>query len=400
MEGLWERVGVVGPLLPHVRGYAEDLTRRGYADRSVDEAVRRVSHLSRWLSEQGLLTADLTPQLIDDFRHARRQAGWRTRSMRAFVPLLTYLSGINVIQVPGPKVPATTDERLLDTYRKYLVQERGLVDSTVGKYARMAAEFLRKRSQDGAVDLTNLTPTDIVEEVLVECRRRRPGAAMRWVTELRSWLRFLEVDGRLPNRLTDAVPYVPRWRDAALPQALKPGEVARLLDACDRGGVAGRRDYAVITLLARLGLRAREVANLRLDDIDWRHGEITVQAKGRCEQLPLPSDVGEALHACLRDRPAIASRHVFLTVLAPTLGMGASGIGCVVRRVSERAGMGPFGAHRLRHTAATEMLREGASLAEIGQVLRHQDVQTTAIYAKVDYEKLRVLTRLWPGGGR
>jgi site-specific recombinase XerD len=151
-------------------------------------------------------------------------------------------------------------------------------------------------------------------------------------------------------------------------------------------------------LLARMGLRSLEVANLKLDDVDWRRGEIVVHAKAHRECLPLPSDVGRALNAYLHDRPRASCRSVFLTVLAPIEGLAASGIGCVVRRACRRAGLPPFGAHRLRHTVATQMLNAGASLAEVGQVLRHRDPQTTAIYAKVDQASLRSVAQCWPGG--
>jgi len=182
---------------------------------------------------------------------------------------------------------------------------------------------------------------------------------------------------------------------------MKPEEEAQLLGACVRDTAAGCRDFAVLKLLSRLGLRSREVANLTLEDIDWRHGEITVRAKGRCEQLPLPADVGESLYQWLRRRPGqAASRHVFLTVNAPVVGISSSGVRTIVRRASGRAGLVPVGAHRLRHTAATAMLRSGASLAEVGQVLRHQELQTTAIYAKVDHAHLRELARPWPGAPR
>ena len=400
MEGLWTRVATKGPLLPYVAGFAEDLARQGYADRTVDGTVRLISHLSHWLADRGRGAADLTPGLLEQFLQARREAGHHARSARAFAPLFAHLSGIGVVATLNPTTPTTPTEKLLDAYRRYLVWERGMAPTSVRAYTAMASTFLLNRSVDGAVSVDNLTPTEIIRELLAECRRRRPGSAMRWQSELRSLLRFLVVEGRISSRLAQAVPAVPRWRDASLPRALNPEDVARLLDACDRSTPAGSRDFAILTLLARLGLRRQEAVNLKLDDIDWRHGEITVQAKGRCEQLPLPSDVGEALSSYLRDRPRVAFRNLFLTVLAPVVGIGASGMGSVVRRACRRAGLPPFGAHRLRHTAATELLRAGASLSEVGQVLRHQDQQTTAIYAKVDRANLRGLAQLWPGGAR
>jgi integrase len=200
-------------------------------------------------------------------------------------------------------------------------------------------------------------------------------------------LRFLEIEGRTRSGLLQAVPSVPGWKGVSLPKYLVADELDRLLTGCDRGTRTGRRDFAIITLLARLGLRSLEAATLKLDDIDWHRGEIVVQAKGRCERLPLPSDVGQALTSHLYDRPRGSCRNVFLAVLAPIEGLDASGVRCVVRRACRRAGLPPFG------TAATQMLNAGASLAEVGQVLRHHDPQTSAIYAKVDRASLRGLTQ-------
>ena len=260
------------------------------------------------------------------------------------------------------------------------------MQTTVRAYLVSANRFLAKRLEAGQASLERLTPREVTEAVLAECRRRKPGAAKRWLTELRSLLRFLEIEGRTRTGLLQAVPAVPGWKGVSLPRYLTADEVARLLRGCDQGSPVGRRDFAIITLLARLGLRSLEVANLKLDDIDWRRGEIVVQAKGRCEHLPLPPDVGQALASYLHDRLRVSCRSVFLAVLAPLDGLDASGIRSVVHRACRRAGLPLFGTHRLRHTAATQMLNAGASLAEVGQVLRHHDPQTTAIYAKVKAE--------------
>jgi site-specific recombinase XerD len=219
---------------------------------------------------------------------------------------------------------------------------------------------------------------------------------------MRSFLRFAVVEGLTAWPLATAVPSVARWTAVGLPRGLTRVEVAALLASCDQRRAIGRRDYAILVLLARLGLRAAEVAALRLDDIDWRAGEIVVRGKGRTEErLPLPSDVGEAIAVYLRrGRPQRPEREVFLRAAAPLRGLAPEGVSEVVRAASERAGLGSFGAHRLRHTAGTEMLRAGASLTEVAQVLRHRSVTTTAIYAKVDHLALRELAMPWPGVGR
>jgi site-specific recombinase XerD len=227
-------------------------------------------------------------------------------------------------------------------------------------------------------------------------------SAERLVNGLRSFLRFALVEGLIAGPLASAVPSVARWSGAGLPRGLACGQVTALLASCDRGRATGKRDYAILVLLARLGLRAAEIAALRLDDIDWRAGEIVVRGKGRTEErLPLPCDVGEAIADYLRHgRPRRPEREVFLRAVAPLRGLAPEGVSEVVRAASERAGLGSFGAHRLRHTAGTQMLRAGASLPEVAQVLRHRSVATTCIYAKVDHLALRQLAMPWPGAGR
>jgi len=217
------------------------------------------------------------------------------------------------------------------------------------------------------------------------------------VCALRSFLRYLHLAGLIGAPLAWAVPSVADLRDRSLPRGLEPAAIKKLLVSCDRRTLIGRRDYAVLLLLSRLGLRAGEVAAIELDDIDWRAGLLLVRGKGgRHDMLPLPVDVGEALVAYLRRRPRCECRALFLRVTAPREGMNRCTVAWVVRAACDRAALPRVGAHRLRHTTATEMLRRGASLAEIGQVLRHREQKTTAIYAKVDRKALRRLARPWP----
>ncbi len=219
------------------------------------------------------------------------------------------------------------------------------------------------------------------------------------VAALRALLRFLYFEGELSRQLVDAVPSVAVWRLSGLPRRLEGEQVRRLLGACDRGTVQGRRDFAIVTVLVRLGLRAGAVAALVMGDIDWRAGEITPVGKGgRSERLPLPVDVGEAIVAYLRDgRPhRTLDGAVFVRMLAPYRALSRDGVSMVVTKAARRAGLGQVGAHRLRHTAASEMLRAGAGLPEIGQVLGHRAAATTAIYAKVDRDGLRQIARPWP----
>jgi integrase len=210
---------------------------------------------------------------------------------------------------------------------------------------------------------------------------------------------FLHVDGVLEESLAGAVPRVAGWRLAGLPRALDSGVAQRLVGSCDRDTVIGRRDLAILLLLWRLAVRRGEVAAITLDDVDWRAGHLRVCGKSRrVELLPLPWDVGEALAGyVLGDRPRVEARGVFVSVHAPHRPLTPGAVGNVVARAAERAGLSGVTTHRLRHTAATEMLRGGASLTEIGQALRHRQTQTTAIYAKVDVETLRSVARPWPG---
>jgi integrase/recombinase XerD len=391
------RVRVRGPLAGYAAGFAACLAGAGYTPLSAANQVRLLAHVSRWLEERGLGPGDLTGKRAEEFLAARRAAGYTCRlSGRGLAPLLGFLRGLGAVPEPECLVPAGAVDVLLERYRGYLVGERGLAPGTVRYYLDEARGFLAGRERG----LGELSAAEVSGFVAAECRRRGTGSAKILVTALRSVLRFLVVEGLVMPGLQDAVPAVAGWRGGGLPKALPDGQVAALLAACDRGTATGRRDFAVLVLLSRLGLRACEAAALELDDIDWRDGTVTIRGKGRRdERLPLPPDAGEALAGYLRDgRPAGgAGRRVFLASRAPGGGMSPSAVKAVVRYACRRAGIAEAGAHRLRHSAATGMLRAGAPLAEIGQVLRHRSVSTTAIYAKVDHAALGQLAVPWPG---
>lgn len=390
------RVRVSGPLAEYAAGFAAYLAGAGYRPLSAANQVRVLAHLSRWLEDRGLAPGELTGRRAQEFLAARRAAGYTSRlSERGLAPLLGFLRGLGVVPGPERPVPVAAVDVLLERYGGYLAGERGLAASTVRYYLDEARGFLAGRG-----DLAALTAAGVSGFVAAECRRRSTGSAKILVTALRSLLRFLVLEGMVTPGLQDAVPSVAGWRGGGLPKALPEGQVAALLASCDRDTVTGRRDFAVLVLLSRLGLRACEAAALELDDIDWRAGTVTVRGKGRRdEQLPLPSDAGEALAGYLRGgRPAGSpGRRVFLASRAPGGGLSAHAVKAIVRYACARAGIAPAGAHRLRHSAATRMLRAGAPLAEIGQVLRHRSVSTTAIYAKVDHVALAQLAMPWPG---
>lgn len=396
------RVRVAGPLEPYAGEFRKELARQGYTDNSASNQLQLMAHVSRWLAGRELGVGEMTPVRVEEFLEARRAEGYTLwLSTRALAPVLGYLRGVGVVPTPGPVGPPTPVEELVEHYRAYLVQERGLAAATVSSYVHVAGLFLAVRSRDGELDLDlgRLSAGDVTGFVLAECAARKVGSAKYVVCGLRSLMRFLFVSGYVATQLDAAVPKVASWRLSGLPKSLGRREVERLLASCDRRSTFGRRDFAVLTLLVRLGLRAGEVAALELADIDWRAGEVTIRGKGRRqERLPLPVDVGDAVVGWLRrGRPDCECAKIITRVRAPHGGLTSGGVSAIVRAACVRAGLPELNAHRLRHTAATEMLRAGAGLAEVGQVLRHASVLTTAIYAKVDRDRLRGLAQPWPG---
>lgn len=395
------RVRVSGPLEVFASGFAAELARLGYRRVPVVFQLQLMAHASRWLQRVGLGADELTSEVVERFLAERRAAGYTNYvTARAMAPLLGYLRGLGVAPAASPRPAVGAVEVLLADYREYLTVERGLTADTIEGYALAVRPFLDGRLRDGdELDLGGLSAADVVAFVVARCPVQSRGAAKMTVTALRSLLGFLHLRGLIAGPLAEAVPSTASWRLSGLPRALEPEQLEALLGSCDRSTATGRRDYAVLVTLGRLGLRAGEVAALKLEDVDWRAGELSIAGKGRrAERLPLPEDVGEAIVAYLQDgRPATTQdRSLIVRVRAPHRGLTGGGITQIVFAAAGRAGLGPIYSHRLRHTAATQMLRAGASLEEIGQVLRHRQVLTTAIYAKVDREALRQLTRPWP----
>ncbi|MFQ5426453.1 MAG: site-specific integrase [Gaiellales bacterium] len=397
-----QRVRVSGPLQPYAPGFTAELERVGYTPLGAVLQLRLFAGLGRWLAAERMEPDALDPAQVDRFLAARRAAGHtRYASARAMQPPLGYLRRLGVVPEATDPEPDAPLDRLLERYRRFLTVDRGLAPTTARGYLAAVRPFLAGRVTPTGLDLAELTAADITAFVVARCPGQAHGSARLTVTALRSLLGFLHVEGLLPRSLAASVPRVASWRLASLPRGLTTPEVERLLASCDRSRTSGRRDFAILTLLVRLGLRAGEVAGLGLDDIDWRAGELVVSGKGeRVERLPLPADVGEAIVEYLRHaRPATAQdRSVSVRVKAPHRALSSTGVSQVVADAARRAGLGVVHAHRLRHTAATEMLRAGGSLAEIGGVLRHRRAYTTAIYAKVDHEALRALARPWPDG--
>lgn len=395
-------VGVTGPLEVFEAGYVSELTGTGHVARVVQLQVQLMAELSRWLEGQGVEASGLGVDVAERFMADRRAAGLdRHVTVKSLAVLLGYLARIGVTEVVGERRRPSPVEEVLDRYGSYLRLERGLDRGTIVGYMGAVRPFVAEHIQ--ADGLAALSAADVARFIVAVCPGRPPGPAKVIVTATRSFLSWLHLEGTLAVPLAGAVPSVASRRLVGLPDPLSSSQVRVLLRACDRRRRIGRRDYAMIILLWRLGLRAGEVARLGLDDIDWHAGEVLVAGKGpKIERLPLPGDVGEAIAGWLqRGRPATAvGRSVFVRVVAPHRALSPGGVTQAVFAIGQRAGLGTVRAHRLRHSAASGMLAAGATLPEIGRVLRHRRTLTTAIYAKVDVRALREVAAPWPGSGR
>jgi site-specific recombinase XerD len=393
-----------GALGEHVQGFVEALRLAGYVPSSIQGKVLLVAQLGRWLKRRRLGIRDLDEDRVGEFlRERSRRYRPRRGAVRTLVQLLRHLRAAGELAPPVVPLKCDTAAIIEEQYATYLREERGLERATLLNYLPLVECFLLDRFGKGTVRLAQLTAADVTRFVRQRAHTMSSGRAKLLVTALRSFLRFAFLRGETARDLTASVPTVADWRHATLPRFIPAKDVCRILRACDRGTAVGRRDYAVLLLLARLGLRASEVVHMELEDIDWRVGELVVRGKGaRHERLPLPQDVGAALVDYLRrDRVRCGSRRVFICMRAPHRGFaGPVAICTIVRRAIERAGLQPptKGAHLLRHSLATELLRRGASLAEIGNLLRHRSPDTTMLYAKVDLAALRQIALHWPGG--
>jgi integrase/recombinase XerD len=380
------RVGATGPLVPFVAGFGAELESNGYRASTVANQLLLLVHVSHWLEEQGLGADELTPERTDDFLIVRRAAGYtQWTSAKGMTQLLAHLRRIGAAPMPVP-VPTTPVDNVLVAYRNYLLEERGLALTSVDDFVRVARLFLDEHC-DATGAHREVAPADVLRFVTEQCRLHNPH---RIATGLRAFFRYCHLEGLTTGSLSEVVPRVANWRLSSLPKTLEPEHVHSLLESCDQSTALGARNFAILTVLVRLGLRASEVANLELDDIDWRSGELLVRGNGsRVDRLPLPVDVGEAIvHWLEHGRPQCKHPNVFIRMLAPIAPLSGNGVSDVVRSACRRAGLPKVGSHRLRHTAASEKLRAGSNLTEIGQVLRHQNLATTAIYAKIDHRAL------------
>jgi integrase/recombinase XerD len=367
----------------------------------VSAHLRLLEHFSAWLAGHDLLADAVNMDVLQAFLADRRADGYRFLiSERGAVPMVSYLQSVGGVAELGSRTPRGAVEELLGDYCLYLVAERGLAPLSVDRYAGLARVFLSWLPQPLDSSVSSLCAGQVTDFMVAEACRRRVWSAKALVTAMRSLLGFLYVTGRVRDPLRSAVPSVAGWGLGTLPRAASTQTVEALLGSCDRHTAMGRRDYAILVLLSRMGLRNGEVTRLRLDDIDWQAGQFLVRGKGnRDDLLPLPDDVGRALVDYLRYArpPEIRSSAVFVILRAPYTALSLSAVCSIVGAACGRAGVARISPHRLRHTVASELLASGASLAEIGQLLRHQAESTTAVYAKLDYRALDALVRPWPG---
>lgn len=395
-----------GPLETHVASFATLLARQRYCRQIARRKLRLVADLNRWLFRKRVPLVQVDEAVISTFLQTRRKSQKPVMgASRTLSVLLRYLRKTGVTPVPGSRKARSCVERIVEDYEHFLIEQRCLADGSIPIYVSVVKRFLKHRFPDDRIRLRELRADDLT--VFVQSASSDYGlrTLQSSMSALRSFLRFLLQCGRIIIPLANAVPTVAARHLSELPKYLEPAQVEKILKSCDRRRNLGRRDYAILLLLARLGLRAGEVAHLCLEDIDWQAGELCVHGKrARLDRLPLPQDVGQAIATYLKARPASgSSRRVFLSECAPYEGFGNQAtVGALVKRALKRARLFPphRGAHLLRHSLATNMLRRGATMVEIGQVLRHQQIQTTEIYAKVDVNALRALAQPWPGGVR
>ena len=394
----------VGPLVPWLSGFVEALNAQRFLHSTIHRQLGRIVHFSEWLEQQQIDLSSLSSEDVVQYLQTR---GLRSQQLDSRPPLrrlMDYLRSEGVIEQEVPARPPTPAERCVQDYERFLREQRGLAEVTIVHYAYRARNFLQHRFGNGAVVLSQLKTDDVIAFVRHETARvtsRRSKASV--VGSLRAFLRYVHAHEEGMPDLAFQVPRVASWPMTAMPRGIAPDQTQKLLNSVDRSRPAGRRDFAILLLLARLGLRAGEIVFLTLDDVDWRAGTLTVTIKGgRRSVYPLTEEIGKAIADYLQNgRPESENDRVFLHSRAPFRAFRRGcDLGHIVDYRLERAGLeAPTrGTHQFRHGLATQMLHDGASLSEIGDVLGHRNPDTTRIYAKVDIVALRTLALPWPGG--
>lgn len=394
------------PLGCIIPAYAALLSQQGYALPSAHLQLRFLNDMNQWLDQNQIQVSDLSEQLIHRYMRLRHQRLRPRRDDAAILGRLVNLLHDHNLLPKKKAIPLDTPcKQLENDYDRYLTEERGLSLSTRTNYRIFIQKFLSMQFCDKSPCFANLNAYDVLRFIRHQAKTLKPKRAGLMVTALRSFFRYLRHRGDITTDLAACIPSIANWQFSALPKFLRPDQVQQVLSQCDRRTAHGRRNFAILLLLARLGLRACEIVNLALDDIHWQVGEIYIQGKGnKTALLPLPPDVGQAIADYLqKDRPTCSSRRVFIRMRAPLRGFANSiAISSIVARTLKRAGIDSphTGAHLFRHTLATEMLRQGAALVDIALLLRHSSINTTTLYAKVDLAALHPLAQPWPGGAK
>ena len=393
-----------GPLVPYLDAFAQSLNEQGFKPRLIGRQIRVAADFSQWLQAKVVAAPDVTDQHVQCFfeGHARQQSIRRGEhaALRRLIELLGQISVISPQPEHNEPVPI---QQAVGAFAAYLREERALSDKTLIQYCPFIERFLSERFGQGPLEFAALRARDIIGFVQQQAADLSPARAKAATTALRSFLRYLSYCGEIQLDLAAAVPTVPNWSMTGIPRAIDADHLHAVLAHCPRDTPVGRRNYAILMLLARLGLRAGEIVSLTLDSIDWEETSIAVAGKGnQATSLPMPDDVGAAIADYLRHgRPISSSRALFLRACAPIRGLEAQQtIGTIVAAAIKRAGIETqhHGTHQFRHALAADLLRHGATLTEIGSVLRHRHAKTTSIYAKVDFAALRPLSLPWPGG--
>jgi site-specific recombinase XerD len=396
-----------GPLGRYIALYGDELVAHGYSRKSGRRKLQLAADFTRWLDQKGIVPRQVLAQHVSDYLQSRKRSGVGIHlgDRAAVIGFLNLLRQERVTQERIRQPPLTPIQKLLRDYDLYLQKERSLSRATRINYVPFIRQFLVSRFDRSRVDLSRLRAIDVLKFVRHVASQLKNKRVLLMTTALRSFLRFARYRGKITLDLAACVPSVASWSLSNLPKSLPPAQVEQVLaDVRQRATAVGRRDYAILLLLARLGLRGGEVGNLVLEDIDWENSRIAIRGKGdRVAHLPMPADVGKAIAAYLQNgRPRVSGdRRLFLRVRAPLTGFkGQGSVGSVVKHALQRAKIDSprKGSHQFRHTLASTMLQKGSSLSEIGEVLRHRSQDTTAIYAKVDLLSLRSLAMRWPGG--
>jgi site-specific recombinase XerD len=394
------------PLQIHIDSFLDYLQSNGYVPQSVMNTRSIVMAFARWIQGALISVEDLNENHLAAFVKRRAPRPYARVELRALRRFVAYLRIESVLPSMAGSKPASPANDLTQLYIDYLQTDRGLAKNSILVYTPFVRDFLIYRLvQRGHLALEILDAETIRAFMTERIVNRSSGWVRLLGIALRSLLRFLFLRGKTPRDLSPAVPMVRTYSQSGVPAVLSPQEVERILSATNRSTTSGSRDYAILLLLARLGLRAGEIVSLELSDIHWRTGEILVRGKGpRLDYVPLLADVGEALAIYLREnRGTSLSRRVFLRLIPPRVELaGPTSIDNIVRLALARADVPPrYGrvAHLFRHSLATRMIRHGASINEIAEVLRHRSQGTTAIYAKVSFDALRTVARPWPVAG-